>query len=42
MSSPFDIKSVDLLKKLNVKIIKVPSGGIINIPYLRKIGSLKK
>ena len=42
MSSPFDIKSVDLLKKLNVKIIKVPSGEITNIPYLRKIGSLKK
>lgn len=42
LSSPFDLKSIDLLKNLNLKLIKVPSGEITNIPYLRKIGSLNK
>ncbi len=42
ISSPFDFKSVDLLNELGVQIIKIPSGEITNVPYLRKIGSLKK
>ena len=42
ISSPFDLKSIDLLKKLNLKILKIPSGEITNVPYLRKIGSLNK
>ena len=42
LSSPFDIKSVDLLKKLKLKIIKIPSGEITNIPYLQHIGKLNK
>ena len=42
LSSPFDLKSIDLLKKLKMDLFKIPSGEITNIPYLRKIGSLKK
>jgi N,N'-diacetyllegionaminate synthase len=42
LSSPFDIGSIKLLKNLKVKIFKIPSGEINNIPYLRYIGSLKK
>lgn len=42
LSSPFDFKSIDLLKKLKLNLIKIPSGEITNIPYLRKLGGLKK
>jgi len=42
MSSAFDLEGVDLLNSLGVEIFKIPSGEIINLPYLRKIGSLKK
>ena len=42
LSSPFDLKSIDLLQKLKLNIFKIPSGEITNIPYLKKIGSLKK
>ncbi len=42
LSSPFDLKSIDLLDKLGLKIFKIPSGEITNLPYLKKLGSLKK
>lgn len=42
LSSPFDLESIDLLDRLGLKIFKIPSGEITNLPYLRKIGSLKK
>ena len=42
ISTPFDLKSIDLLHSLGIKIFKIPSGEITNMPYLRKIGSLKK
>lgn len=42
LSSPFDLKSIDLLHRLKLKIFKIPSGEITNVPYLKKIGSLKK
>ncbi len=42
LSSPFDLDSIDLLCKLGLNIFKIPSGEITNLPYLRKIGSLKK
>ena len=42
LSSPFDIDSVNLLNNLNLEIIKIPSGEITNLPYLRHIGSLNK
>lgn len=42
LSSPFDLESIDLLRKMGLKIFKIPSGEITNLPYLRKIGGLKK
>lgn len=42
LSSPFDLASVDVLDNLGLGIFKIPSGEITNLPYLRKIGSLKK
>ena len=42
LSSPFDLDSIDLLNKLGLEIFKIPSGEITNLPYLRKIGGLKK
>ena len=40
--APFDFESIDFLAKLNVDKIKIPSGEINNLPYLRKINALKK
>ena len=42
LSSPFDFNSIDLLVELGLEIIKIPSGEIVNLPYLKKIGKLKK
>ncbi|MCL5062030.1 MAG: N-acetylneuraminate synthase [Nitrospirae bacterium] len=42
LSSPFDLNSIDFLNELGLKIFKIPSGEIINLPYLKKIGGLKK
>ena len=42
LSTPFDLDSIDLLNDLKLPIFKIPSGEITNLPYLRKIGSLKK
>ena len=42
ISSPFDIPSLDLLVKMGVRIIKLPSGEITNIPLLKKVSSLDK
>lgn len=42
MSSPFDLDSIDLLEGLGIGIFKIPSGEITNLPYLKKIGALKK
>ena len=42
LSSPFDHESIQLLDELKVKIFKIPSGEINNLPYLRHIGSLNK
>jgi N,N'-diacetyllegionaminate synthase len=42
MSSAFDMKSVEVLANLNMSIWKIPSGEITNLPYLRKVGGLKK
>ena len=42
LSTPFDLDSIDLLNGLGLEIFKIPSGEITNLPYLRKIGSLKK
>jgi len=42
LSSPFDLESIDLLNRLGLEIFKIPSGEITNLPYLRKLGVLKK
>tara|TARA_A100001035_G_C27787412_1_gene505298 strand:+ start:5963 stop:6973 length:1011 start_codon:yes stop_codon:yes gene_type:complete len=42
LSSSFDVQSTEDLKKMNLDIIKIPSGEITNLPNLIKIGSLKK
>ena len=42
LSSPFDLESIDLLASLGLTIFKIPSGEITNLPYLRKVGFLKK
>lgn len=42
LSTPFDLESIDLLMELGLKTIKIASGEITNLPYLRKIGGLGK
>ena len=42
LSSPFDLDSIDLLVKLNLDYLKVPSGEITNYPYIQKIGASGK
>ena len=42
LSTPFDSDSINLLNELNLKIFKVPSGEITNLPYLKHIGTLRK
>lgn len=42
LSTAFDLESIDLLNELGLDIFKIPSGEITNLPYLRKIGALKK
>lgn len=42
LSTPFDLVSVDVLNKLDLKYFKIPSGEITNLPYLKKIGKLNK
>ena len=36
LSTPFDLESADFLNALGLKIFKIPSGEITNLPYLRK------
>ncbi len=42
MSTPFDIDSIDFLAEIGMDIFKIPSGEITNLPYLIKIGKLKR
>jgi len=42
LSSPFDDVSLNYLKDFNMDLIKIPSGEITNMPFLEKIGKLKK
>lgn len=42
LSTGFDIESVDFLVSLGQEFLKIPSGEITNLPYLRHIGKLKK
>ena len=42
LSTPFDPDSIDLLVELGLQTLKIPSGDITNLPYLRRIGRLGK
>lgn len=42
LSSAFDLESIDFLEELSQDIYKIPSGEIVNYPYLKKIAELKK
>ncbi|MDC0335483.1 N-acetylneuraminate synthase [Pseudodesulfovibrio sp.] len=43
LCTPFDADSADMLvERFNLPILKIPSGEIINLPYLRRLGALKK
>lgn len=42
LSSPFDHESIDMLDRLGLQTIKIPSGEINNLPYLRHVGRLGK
>ncbi|MBD5233363.1 MAG: N-acetylneuraminate synthase [Bacteroidales bacterium] len=40
LSTPFDLDSVDFLASIGMDYMKIPSGEITNLPYLRKIANL--
>lgn len=42
LSTPFDFKSVDLLKEINMPIYKISSGDITNIPLIKYIAKINK
>ena len=42
LSTPFDHKSIDFLKDLNIDIFKIPSGEITNLSYLKHIAKIGK
>jgi N,N'-diacetyllegionaminate synthase len=42
LSTAFDFPSLDLLCRLGLKIFKISSGEITNLPFLRKVGRLRK
>jgi len=39
-STAFDIESLDYLKSIGLTLVKIPSGEITNLPYLKKAASL--
>lgn len=41
LSTPFDCRSVGFLASLGMDMMKVPSGEITNLPYLRAIGATR-
>jgi N,N'-diacetyllegionaminate synthase len=40
LSTAFDLESLEFLNSNEINLIKVPSGEITNLPYLRRIGQL--
>tara|TARA_B100000787_G_scaffold168896_1_gene158651 strand:+ start:329 stop:1324 length:996 start_codon:yes stop_codon:yes gene_type:complete len=42
LCSPFSIKAVDVLERLNVELYKVPSGELTNIPLIQRLKKTKK
>lgn len=41
-STPFDMGSIEFLDSIGQRIWKIPSGEITNLPYLEKIGRIKR
>jgi N,N'-diacetyllegionaminate synthase len=41
-STAFDLDSLEYLSKIGMDMVKIPSGEITNLPYLRKAGNLFK
>lgn len=41
LSTGFDIESINFLMNLGIKLFKIPSGEITNLPYLQHIGQFK-
>jgi len=39
LSTGFDLESIEFLSTLNMRLWKIPSGEITNLPYLEKIGA---
>lgn len=39
LSTPFDADSLDMLIEMGVPVVKVPSGEITDLPYLRRVGA---
>lgn len=42
LSTPFDRESIRLLVDLDIPILKIPSGEITNLPYLREVARQKR
>jgi len=42
LSSAFDLKSLTFLKEMNLPLIKIPSGEITNLPYLKAVAVIGK
>ena len=42
LSTAFDLDGLSLLEKINIPLIKIPSGEITSFPYLQKIGEMGK
>ncbi len=42
LSTPFSLKAVDLLEKLDVEMYKIGSGDMTNYPLLKKVGKTNK
>ncbi len=40
LSTPFDLKSIELLNSLGLQTFKIGSGELTNLPYLRMLGAL--
>lgn len=42
LSTPFDFESIDFLESMNPSFWKVPSGEVVNVPYLERIGRTRR
>ena len=42
LTSAFDLESLSLIERFNLKRFKIPSGEINNYPYLRKVGDMRR